>query len=219
MVPDTPQDQPPTSSMQAPTQAERPRIMAAVEHLKSILVPGETLEGFAVQRRAFALTKRRTLVAATTGRFIVMHRGLFGGFTPTDVRWQDVEEAHIQIGILSAAVAVKTLQRTDLASAGQQGAFFGATGLGKEQAEQVYRVCQAQSQAWREKRRVRDLDELRAKSGGLQFGAQGSPAGAPGPTDGTDPVARLKQAKDMLSGGLITDAEFEAIKARLVDRL
>jgi hypothetical protein len=219
MAPDMPQAQQTNSPGQAPARAESPRIMAAVEHLKSILVPGETLEGFAVQRRAFALTRRRTLVAATSGRFIVMHRGFFGGFTPTDVRWQDVEEAHIQIGILSAAVAVKTLQRTDLASAGQQGAFFGATGLGKEQAEQVYRVCQAQSQAWREKRRVRDLDELRAKSGGLQFGQQGSSAMAPGLADGADPVARLKQAKDMLSGGLITDAEFEAIKARLVDRL
>lgn len=220
MAPDTTsQVQPSSGAAQAPVQDESPRILAAVEHLRSILVPGEGLEAFAVQRRGFALTRRRTLVAATSGRFIVMQRGLFGGFTPNDVRWQDVEEAHVHIGMLSADVAVKTLQRTDLASAGQQGVLFGATGLRKGQAEQVYRVCQAQSQAWREKRRIRDLDELRAKSGGLQLGAQGSPAAASAAVDAGDPVARLKQAKEMLSGGLITDAEFEAIKARLIDRL
>lgn len=219
MATDALQAQPATTPAQTPTQDDSPRILAAVEHLKTILVPGETLEGFAVQRRGFALMKRRTLIAATTGRFIVMERGLLGGFTLNDVRWQDVEEAHVHVGVLSADVVVKTLQRTDLASAGQQGGLFGATGLRKEQAEQVYRVCQAQSQAWREKRRIRDLDELRAKSGGLQFGSQGSPAVVPGLADVSDPVTRLKKVKDMLSGGLITDAEFETIKARVVDRL
>jgi len=79
-------------------------------------------------------------------------------------------------------------------------------------------VCQSQSQAWREKRRVRDLDELRAKSGGIQFGQ--SMSGVAGtPTDGADPVARLQRAKEMLTGGLITDAEYESIKAKIVDRL
>jgi hypothetical protein len=85
----------------------------------------------------------------------------------------------------------------------------------------VYRVCQAQSQAWREKRRIRDLDELRARSGGVQLGALGglSSAGAAAGTGSAEPAARLKRAREMRDGGLITDAEYESIKARVIDQL
>jgi hypothetical protein len=209
-----------TTTGDAPSNAsdESPHILAALAQLKAVLVPGEVLEAYAVQRRVFAMTKRRTLVAATSGRFIALVRGFFGGFTPIDMRWQDIEEAHLRVGIIGADIVIRAMQREDLASANLTGGAFGAVGLRKEQAQQVYRVCQSQSQAWREKRRVRDLDELRAKSGGIQFGTPMSGMGGT-PTDGGDPVARLQRAKEMLSGGLITDAEYESIKAKIVDRL
>jgi len=37
-----------------------PRLVRALEQLTSLLVPGETIEACAVQRRFFALTHRRT---------------------------------------------------------------------------------------------------------------------------------------------------------------
>jgi hypothetical protein len=54
-------------------QAE-PRLVRALEQLSSLLVPGETIEAYAVQRRFFALLHRRELVAATSGRLIHMKR-------------------------------------------------------------------------------------------------------------------------------------------------
>jgi hypothetical protein len=36
---------------------------------------------------------------------------------------------------------------------------------------------------------------------------------------GADPTDRLRKAKQMLDDGLITDAEYETIKARVVDGL
>ena len=36
---------------------------------------------------------------------------------------------------------------------------------------------------------------------------------------GGDPTDRLRKAKEMLDDGLITDAEYETIKARVVDGL
>src|SRR5204863_12722 len=36
--------------------------------LRSVLIPGETLEAWAIQRRIFALSHRRVLIAATSGR-------------------------------------------------------------------------------------------------------------------------------------------------------
>jgi hypothetical protein len=212
--------QAPVTPSSALPAGEDSRVQAALSHLNAMLVPGETLEAYAVQRRIFALTKRRILVAATTGRLIAVPRGLFGGFTPIDMRWQDIEDVHLRVGVLGADVAVRAMQREDLASAVHTEGTLGATGLRKDQAERVYRVCQAQSQAWREKRRVRDLDELRAKSGGVQFGTSPVGGGSSVADVGSgDPVARLQRAKEMLAGGLITDAEYESIKAKIVDRL
>ena len=68
-----------------------PRLAGALEQLASILVPGEAIQAYAVQRRVFALTHRRTVLAATTGRLIEIRRGLFGGFHPTSVQWQDAQ--------------------------------------------------------------------------------------------------------------------------------
>jgi hypothetical protein len=86
----------------------------------------------------------------------------------------------------------------------------------------VYRICQANEQAWREKRRIRELEEMRAKSGGIQLGATnvGMPSATNVPSaNGEDAVARLEQAKAMRDKGLITDSEYESLKARIVSNL
>jgi len=193
-------------------------IAAALEQLATLLVPGETIQAYAVQRRLFALTHRRAMVAATTGRFIDMRRGLFGGFHPTSVRWQDLKEARVNVGVLGATLTIAFFGSPDLAIAGSESSRT-FTGLRKDQAEAVYRVCQSQDQAWREKRRVRELEEMRAKSGGIQLGAAAG-AGLGASSGGQDDtVSRLEKAKAMLEKGLISDAEFEALKARIVNTL
>lgn len=193
------------------------RLQSALEQLSTLLVPGESIQAFAVQRRIFALTHRRQLVAATTGRFIGASRGLFGSFHPTSVRWQDLKEARVEIGTLGASLTVVFFASPDLAIAGTQSSVT-FSGLQKAEAEAVYRVCQGQDQAWREKRRVRELEEMRAKSGGIQLGAAAGAGASPG-AGGDDTVARLEKAKAMLDKGLISDAEFEALKARIVNTL
>ena len=60
---------------------------------------------------------------------------------------------------------------------------------------------------------MRELEELRARSGGIQV-TSGAVMGASG-TD-ADAVRRLQEAKQLLDAKLITDAEYEAIKAKIV---
>lgn len=197
-----------------------PRLAQALEHVTSLLVPGETIEACAVQRRVYALTHRRALIAATSGRFIGVQRGVFGGFHPTSVRWQDLKEARIDVGMLAASLTIIFFGSPDLAIAGNQSSLT-FIGLRKMEAESVYRVCQAQDQAWREKRRIRELEEMRARSGGIQL-APGAAAGSGLTAPGGAPdnaAARLEQAKAMLDKGLISDSEFEALKARIVNTL
>jgi len=181
--------------------------------LRAVLIPGETLEAWAIQRRAYALTHRRLLLAATSGRLIVLKRRLLGGFDLSSIRWQDLEEVTLRVGMIAAELAIRAGKATDLASLGasasQQVVFAG---LRNDHAQSVYRICQAQDQAWREKRRVRELEELRARSGGIQVTSGSMPSAA----SENDAVRRLQEAKQLLEAKLITDAEYEAIKAKIV---
>lgn len=201
--------------MNEAAESSEPGLQRPLEYLRSVLIPSETLEAWAVQHRLFALTHRRVLVAATSGRLIVITRHLIGGFDVSDIRWQDLEEVTLRVGIIGADLSVRAGKAADLASQGAAASRrLDFHGLRKEQAQAVYRICQAQDQAWREKRRVRELEELRARSGGIQVSS--GPSVASGPTGVADPVRRLQEARQMLEAKLITDAEYEAIKAKIV---
>lgn len=189
----------------------------ALEHLNSILVAGETLEAWAIQRRLFALTNRRILIASTSGRFIKIKRGLLGGFDMTDFRWQDLGDAKIKVGIFGADIFMKIFGSTDLAISKDSNQMLILPGFRKEQAEKIYRLAQAQDQSWREKRRIRELEELRAKSGGVTIGSNiGTQQTA---NSSEDAATKLQQAKQMLDNKLITDSEFESIKAKIISGL
>jgi hypothetical protein len=200
------------------TSAEPVAHAPGLDALQSLLIPGERLESHAVQHRLFALTHRRLVVGATTGRLIAVQRGLISGFTTQDVRWQDLRDAQLQVGIIGATLTVTADPGEDLAGAtgGTRALRFG--GLHKEQAKEVYRACQFQEQAWREKRRVRELEEMRARSGGVHLGAVPGASVAAG-DDARTPQARLQRAKEMLDQGLLTDAEYEQVKARILGEL
>jgi len=221
---DEPMSAPPRRG-EARLGAEEPGLTGPLADLRSILIPEETLEAWAVQRRLFALPHRRLLLAATTGRLVWLARKLLGGFDVSNIRWQDLEDVTVRVGILSADLVVRGGSAADLASEGAAGArVYEFTGLRKDQAQAVYRICQAQDQAWREKRRLRELEELRARSGGFQLAGS---AGFAGPADAargaapsaeSDAVRRLQEAKKMLDERLITDSEYEAIKARILSQ-
>jgi hypothetical protein len=198
--------------MADPAAGGEPGVSKALAELRAVLISGETLEAWAIQRRMFALTHRRVLIAATSGRLVVLTRRLLGGFDVATIRWQDLEEVTLHVGMLSADLAARAGKATDLASLGAQGSQrVQFQGLRKEQAQGVYRICQTQDQAWREKRRVRELEELRARSGGIQVSS-----GVSGSALDGDAVRRLQEAKQLLDAKLITDAEYEAIKAKVV---
>ncbi len=217
--------EPPPARSAAPRAMteEDSRVDAGLKEINALLVPGERLLSYAVQRRVFALSHRRIIVAATTGRFIGLTRNLIAGYTPFDVRWQDLRDVSIRAGIFGADLSISSMESDDLASHEHLGGTRRLfTGLRKQQAQEVYKICQAQEQSWREKRRIRDLDEMRAESGGFRMGGMpGMPMqDASGlASSGVAPTERLRRAKEMLDSGLITDAEYESIKARVVDNL
>jgi len=197
--------------------SEDSQLNKALEHLNSVLVTGETIEAWAIQRRLFALTGRRILIAATSGRFIKIKRGLLGGFDMTDFRWQDLGDAKIKVGIFGADIFMKIFGSADLAISKDSNQVLVLPGFRKEQAEKIYRLAQAQDQSWREKRRIRELEELRAKSGGVTIGSNIGSQQTSNASE--DAASKLQQAKQMLDNKLITDSEFESIKAKIISGL
>jgi hypothetical protein len=190
-------------------------VSAAVATLKALLTVDETLEAWAVQHRLFALTHRRQLIAATSGRFISLTRRLLGGYDSADIRWQDLREIRIHAGLLAVDLTLVAQTSSDLNIASEVNRVWTFQGLQKDQAQAIYRICQQHDQVWREKRRVRELEELRAKSGGVQIGAQAG-LSATSPATESEAARRLRQAREMLDAKLISDAEFESIKAKII---
>ena len=205
--------------MNAPLTASpnEPGPDAALATLRGLLTSGETLEAWAVQHRLFALTHRRSCIAATSGRFLSLQRRLLGGYESADIRWQDLKETRISAGILTADLTLVAQSSSDLNIGSEVNRVWTFAGLRKDQAQAMYRICQQHDQVWREKRRIRELEELRAKSGGVQIGGAPSAYGAADSAGSeSEPARRLRQAREMLDAKLISDAEFESIKAKIV---
>jgi hypothetical protein len=193
---------------------------AALATLQGLLTSGETLEAWAAQRRIYALTHRRVCIAATSGRFISLQRRLIGGYDSADIRWQDLKEARISAGIIAADLTLVAQSSSDLNIGAEVNRTLSFEGLNKNQAQAMYRICQQHDQVWREKRRVRELEELRAKSGGVQIsGGQAGYSGTDAAGAESEPARRLRQAREMLDANLISDSEFESIKAKIVSGL
>lgn len=203
------------------TNSEEPGLQKALDTLQSLLTTGETVEAWATQRRIFALKHRRVVLVATSGRFIALTRKLIGGYDTADIRWQDLKETKIRAGIFGADLTVIAQSSSDLNISSEVNRVWTYMGLRKDQAQALYRICQQHDQAWREKRRVRELEELRAKSGGVQFAPQAFSAASSDTSAGaeSESTRRLRQAREMLDAKLISDSEFETIKARIISGL
>ena len=222
----------------SPPPAPAPAPHGPGEQLRTLLVAGEALVGHALQHRLYALLHRREVAATTNNRFIHMTRPLLGGYHPFDIRWQDLKDARITVGMFTATLDIRYYaNRSDTAAGDGEERTLRCASLTIPEAQALYRECQAQELAWREKRRVRTMEEMRASSGGVQIatgvygqgpgstGAEEPPrlstasAAATSAASSDDPVERLSRARTMLKEGLITDDEYEAIKARVVGGL
>jgi uncharacterized protein YoaH (UPF0181 family) len=182
------------------------RQQAALEKLQSLLTAGETLQQVAFQLRIHALLHRRVMIVTTDRRVIVLRRRLFGGFEMQDFQWQDVQDARINERFLP------DLLGADLEILAYDGRRCGISGAASTQLRAMYAYAQTQEQAWREKHRVRKMEELRAQAGGVTIGAF-EPGAKP---NSGDIMAKLREAKALLDDNTLSDVEYETLKAKIL---
>lgn len=185
-------------------QTEAVQAMAA--EVSKILTPNEELLYIAMQN-ATALALRKDAAVATSNRIIFYDAQLLGRANFIDFHWQDVAEVKMQQGMLSSGLQVEVID-------GRQA---GVGNLDKDQARRLYGICHQMEQEWREKRRIREMEEARARAGGIYV----PPPSAPSPTAtaAEDPVEKLARAKAMLDQGLISETEYDTLKAKILSSM
>ena len=187
------------------------RASKANETLDKTLMTGETVVARAVQHRAFALFKRRAVIAITSSRILTVQRGLLGGFKMADMQWKDLKDVRFDQNILDGVCGSNLA--FDSLLAGHPG--IAVDGVPSEAASAMYAKAQYEEQAWEEKRRVRGLEETRAASGGVMIGG-GDGVGAGAGADRM--VEEIRKAKELLDSGAVSDAEFQEMKAKILGR-
>lgn len=170
--------------------------------ISKILTQNEEILYIALQN-VTALTIKKDALVVTNNRIILFSPGVLGRVTFKDYLWQDILNVTMKQGMLSTQIDVET-------AAGKQE--LGA--VDKEQAKRLYGFAQQLEQEWREKRRVRQMEEERARAGGVYLG--GIPAAQPASPAAEDPVARLSKAKALLDQNLISEQEYETLKAKVL---
>jgi hypothetical protein len=181
-------------------------VQKLAREVAKILTPNEELLYVAVQNQV-ALTVAPDCVAATTNRVILYNARILGRAHFADFLWQDVANTRVAMGMLSSEFFIEAVDGR-AASVGE---------LDKEQARRLYGICQQLEQEWREKRRIRQMEEERARAGGVYFGA--APGGEPSPGSAGDPVEKLAKAKAMLDKGLISETEYDTLKAKILSSM
>lgn len=129
------------------------RIEAALTTIKSLLLGDETILQSSHQLRLHALKHRREVVVATNMRLIIFRRRLIGGYRMHDIRWQDLQDAAIDENLLQDLFGAELRLRL------YNGLLIRLNGLEVVSARALYVYCQQQEQEWRERNRIRGMEE------------------------------------------------------------
>lgn len=205
--------------------ANRKRKVAS--KIDAMLVDGERIVASAIEYRAMSLFRRRRSIFTTNNRIIFIKRNLLGGYQMMDRKWKDLRDAQMSENSLPG-LSGTALYFSFIDAPGES---MQLAGVSPDDAAKVYTFAQSQEQAWEEKRRVRDLEEKRAASGGINFHGFPQQSGPSEPLNPTlisgktidaspsDIVAsEINRAKVLLDSGSISDDEFQEIKSKILNR-
>jgi hypothetical protein len=150
-------------------------------------------------------------VVLTNERFILYRPKILGRVDFEDYRWLFLSDCQLTENVIGST----------LSFAVNGGARVVLDYLPKDQARKLYRFSQEHEQKAYEERRQRRMEEARAAAGGVTVQTNVGVAGTPsGPSvSAADPVASLRQLKEVHDAGIITAAEFEAKKAEILKRM
>ncbi|CAL1690934.1 hypothetical protein MMB232_01068 [Brevundimonas subvibrioides] len=188
------------------------RANKAEKIVQTTLMKDERLLAQATQHRVFALWSRRKSIAITTSRIIIITRGLVGGFKMADTQWKDLKDAKLEQNVLDSICGSNLLFHHY--NSGVDG--MGVDGVRSDVAAEIYSRAQSEEQAWEEKRRIRAMEEVRAAAGGVTVHTGSSQTPLAATQAGNRMMDEIQRAKKLLDDGVISDAEFQEMKSKIL---
>ncbi len=194
------------------------RIEKIFINLRDILMNDESIMVEGIDKRIFALFNRRQAFAITNSRVIKLERPILGGYKMLDFQWKDLKDAQISENVFSS-ICGSTLSF-------ESKEFKLVVYPDSQISSKAYKIAQQQEQAWEEKRRIREMEEKRAEAGGIMIGqSNNQPSStskysqAKGNQNNTDQLSEeLIKLKDLLDKGILSDAEFQEMKSKILSR-
>ena len=188
------------------------RAQKAEKIVQTTLMKDEQLLAQAIQHRVFALWARRKTVAITTSRIIIITRGLVGGFKMSDIQWKDLKDAKLEQNVLDSICGSNVQFQHFNTGVG----WMGVDGIRSDVAADIYSRAQSEEHAWEEKRRVRAMEEVRAAAGGVVVHTGAHQSSASAVPAGNRMMDEIQRAKKLLDDGIISDAEFQEMKSKIL---
>ncbi|PLW79782.1 hypothetical protein C0585_05970 [Candidatus Woesearchaeota archaeon] len=172
-----------------------------LEEVNHLLTKDEEHLHLARQKKPIGNMLPSTIIV--TNRRIIHHKPTLFGLTFEDYRWGQLQDVHISEKLLGAELVFTFADNT-----------VQITHLPKDAAKKIYQIAQEREEEWVGKRRQRNLDEMRAKSGAamINVGTNDSAKEESKP----DIKSKLRELKEFLEEGLITEEEYNSKKEVLL---
>ncbi|WP_127139395.1 PH domain-containing protein [Flagellimonas oceanensis] len=174
--------------------------------VSQLLTSAEEVQYVAVQKKP-ALNLSPDCIALTNKRVIFCRPKTFGlSMQFQDFLWKEIEDCHINEGIMGSTLSIKTIKRRVLTM----------DYLPKSQARLLYRFAQEKEEEMSEYRRQRELENSRAAAGG---GIIVNTVKDLDKNDSQNPVESIKKLKELLENELISKEEFEQKRNEILQKL
>jgi preprotein translocase subunit YajC len=222
---------------------DQARKRKAIEKLRSVLMPGEVVLASGLQFRPFALIHRRELIAVTNSRIISLKRKVLGGFQMADIQWKDLLDARIQQNTIPAiagsnlyfrhsnsSVQPLSIKGINSESASKMYSYSQSEEHAWEEKRRVRAMeevraaaggvvvnTHAQNSAVRRDKTI-GAEAVMSQEGQASPSISGSIGRAPmAPRrDMGYAMQQIAKAKEMFESGIISDAEFQEMKAKII---
>tara|TARA_B100001250_G_C19744684_1_gene764735 strand:- start:498 stop:1295 length:798 start_codon:yes stop_codon:yes gene_type:complete len=205
------------------------RVKKAFSKLNDILMQDEAIIEKGIDKRPFALISRRQVFAVTNSRIIRLERPRLGGFEMKDFQWKDLEDATVSENVLSSfcgSTLYFKANNNEIRLGSSEVCMEFTVFPEFETASKAYKFAQQAEQSWEEKRRIRSMEEKRAEAGGIMIGQNTAPAISTAMVSKEkqdsnqiiDVTEELLKLKKLLDEGILSDAEFQEMKSKILAR-
>lgn len=170
-----------------------------LERVKKLYTKGEKCLCAVVQKKPVINLLPHSIIV--TNKRIIRHIPGILGIKFRDYLWKDLVNVHLDEGLFGGKLAFEF-----------ENCSFVIDKLPKNQAKRVYSIAQEREEEWVEKKRLRSMEEERAKSGATFINTNGK-------TEGSDIKSKLLEIKSLIDEDLITQDEYQRKKADILKQI